>query len=510
MDTKLALVKMITLVYRESQIIGNQQRSTDLINTVLTTIRTPKLNIENSEGRETIYHLKDTLQWMVEEPLDKVFDKEELLVRLRCNINEQNNLFQSVQSALNMEMREIQLKSSCVEIRLELKEHMNQHEIKQLVADLSKSTMRISGIDPSEFAAETIEKLEKYLGGGNTTKSKFEVASVDLDDKDGFNELIKKGTEEELGDGGIQFGLQAMNRMFGHTGKMRFGEWWHVYALPHNYKSGLLIRLAIDACLYNDPPPPKDGLKPAIVRISFENEAHRDIIQIYEYLYVLENKAKPDYTVVKPDEIRMYVKERLEKRGWKFILKRFEPSDFTYRDLFDVIDRLEAEGYYTVFLELDYLNMINKSGTTQGPAGFETRDLIRRVRNFCSRKGILTVNAHQLSTEAKAIVRGGFDQRKFLEEIEGKGYFDSCRAIDNEPDGEMYIHLYNNKKLDQIWFMCQRGKHRKVSITPEQDKSFSYLMDPLSGLPCDIFGPDLSYAKPGGMARSEVIDDDGF
>src|SRR5690606_37322979 len=112
-----------------------------------------------------------------------------------------------------------------------------------------------------------------------------------------FKEIVEKGKLEELGTGGIQYGMQGLNRMFGHTGKMRYGEWWHVYALPHNFKSGLLLRLAIDACLYNDPPPElKPGFKPTIVRFSFENEAHRDVISIFEYLYILEHRQKPDYT----------------------------------------------------------------------------------------------------------------------------------------------------------------------------------------------------------------------
>lgn len=508
MDTKLALVKMITLIYRESQIIGNTDRSSELVTSVLGTIKTPRINVEHAEGKETIYHLKSTLLWMLEQPLGMIFDKEDLLVRLRCNISEQNNLFQSVSSAINQEMSETEQKQSCMNIRLELKDHLAQVEVKQLVSDLNKQTMTTSNLNVGDFCADVIERMEQYLGVAKSTKSKHEVARLSLDDPTGFKEIIEKGQMEETGTGGIQYGLQGLNRMFGHTGKMRLGEWWHIYALPHNYKSGLLMRLAIDTCLYNDPPDTvKPGYKPTIVRYSFENEAHRDAIDIFQYLYILEHKEKPDYTKITPEYMVQYTQERLGARGWHFEMLRFEPSDFTYRDLFDSFDALEAEKKHVLAAQFDYLNMISKHGCTQGAQGFETRDLIRRVRNFCSRKGILGINAHQLSTEAKAIIRGGFDQRKFLEEIEGKGYFDSCRAIDNEPDGEIYIHLYKNLKLDQVWLMFHRGKHRKVSITPEQDKSFCYLMDPLLGLPSDIYGSDLSYAKPGGMARSEEIDD---
>lgn len=448
---------------------------------------------------------------MLEQPSNHVFSKEDLLVRLRCNINEQNNLYQALEAIITQDLPEVSLKAACNELRAELREFIKLEEVKKTLSEMNK--LALSGINGSvkETLLENIELLTDNLAATKSSKSAHSIAHIRPGDKKTFTELLRQGMDEETGSGGVQTGLQGLNRMFGHTGKMRYGEWWHVYALPHNYKSGLLTRLMIDALLHNDPPEPKPGMKPAVVRISFENEPHRDLLFIFEFLYTTEFKVKPDYSSDEINENYIYefVNERLKKRGWHWEYLRLNPSDFTFRDLFEQLDRLESDGLEVKVLTLDYLAMISKAGCAQGAQGFEVRDLIRRVRNYCTRKNILCINAHQLSTEAKAIIRGGFDQRKFLAEIEGKGYFDGSKAIDNEPDGEMYIHLYNNKKLQEKWLMFRRGKHRKISITPEADLEFSYKMHPLWGLPTDIHGIDQSYSAPGGLSRSgeEEMDD---
>lgn len=512
MDVKLALVKMIALVYRESQIIG-AERSNEVITGVLNNIKFPKLAFEQSEGRETINHLRNTLNWMLEQPSNHVFSRDDLLVRLRCNINEQNNLYQALEAVIKQELTEVSLKQACSELRGELKEFVKLEEVKKTLSEMNK--LAISGItsDVKDSLLENIEKLTECLTVSKASRSVHEVAHITPSNKQGIKALIKQGMEEESGTGGIQTGLQGLNRMFGHTGKMRYGEWWHVYALPHNYKSGLLMRLMIDGLLHNDPPKVRDGFKPTIVRISFENEPHRDLLFIFEFLYAAEFKQKPDYSddQLTEEYIIEFVDSRLSARGWHWEYFRLNPSDFTFRDLFELLDRLENDNLEVKVLTLDYLAMISKAGCSQGPNGFEVRDLVRRVRNYCTRKGILTINAHQLSTEAKAIIRGGFDQRKFLAEIEGKGYFDGSKAIDNEPDGEIYIHLYKNPKLNEKWLMFRRGKHRKISITPDCDLEFSYKMSPLLGLPYqDIYGSDQSYSQPGGLSRSEGTEEDQY
>jgi hypothetical protein len=508
MEIKLALVKMITLLFRESQIIG-AERSDDIINLVNPKLKNPKLSFDQVESRESINHLKSTLNWMLEQNKTFVFTADEMLTRLRCGLSETNNLIKVLENDLTKELDDESLKLTCSEIRNELRELIKYDDVKKIVSDMGKLTITGFTKLTKEKLLEDVDKLIDCLQTSKNGRSVHEVARLDPNNSEGFKDILLKGIKEESGTEGIQYGLQGLNRMFGHVQKMRYGEWWHVYALPHNFKSGLLIRMFIDALLYNKPPEPKiKGKKPAIVRISFENEAHRDIIQIFEYLYTTEFKKPPCYNECTIDFIQKFVYEKLGAQGWEWRLLRFDPSEFTYRDLFEELDKLENEGLEIKQLTLDYLAMINKGGCAQGPAGFEVRDLIRRVRNFCSRKGIIGINPHQLSTEAKSIIRGGFDQRKFLQEVEGKGYFADCRAVDNEPDGELYIHIYEDKKLNEKWLMFRRGKHRKVSITPMQDLEVSYKLHPLWALPIDIHGPDKSYAKPGGLSRTDSIDNE--
>src|SRR5699024_3263055 len=87
----------------------------------------------------------------------------------------------------------------------------------------------------------------------------------------------------------------------------------------------------------------------------------------------------------------------------------------------------------------DYLNMMSKKGCNQGPHGEEIRDLFRRTRNFFSKRGIAVVTPHQISTEAKTLLRNG--QSNFVQQIANKGYYDGCKRIDQEVDCEIYLHI---------------------------------------------------------------------
>jgi hypothetical protein len=88
-----------------------------------------------------------------------------------------------------------------------------------------------------------------------------------------------------------------------------------------------------------------------------------------------------------------------------------------------------------------------------------------------NRKRILFVTPHQLSTEAKQLIRNGVSDLNFVKEIAEKGYTELSRQIDQVVDLEIYIHIaYVNRKPV---LTVQRGKHRGCSIIDEKYKYFT-------------------------------------
>ena len=104
---------------------------------------------------------------------------------------------------------------------------------------------------------------------------------------------------------------------------------------------------------------------------------------------------------------------------------------------------------------------------------------------------------HQLSTEAKQLIRDG--NTDFVKKMPGGGYYTGCKSVDNEVDIEIFIHI---EKLNGRAFQTfQRGKHRGVSSTPDKDKYF-VLPFPEDGRPIldDLNGADISCSRVGGGA----------
>ena len=80
-------------------------------------------------------------------------------------------------------------------------------------------------------------------------------------------------------------------------------------------------------------------------------------------------------------------------------MRRFNPTEFGYRDLFNVLLKYESEGYEIHALLIDYLNMMSKVGCVKDTIGGDVRDLFRRIRNFTNSRKTLMITPHQLSSE---------------------------------------------------------------------------------------------------------------
>jgi hypothetical protein len=80
------------------------------------------------------------------------------------------------------------------------------------------------------------------------------------------------------------------------------------------------------------------------------------------------------------------------------------------------------------------------------------------------------VTPHQLSPEAKNLVRGGVPEDQFVKEVAEKGFTSGSRQLDQEVDLEIYIHLMKHNK--ETYLTVQRGKHRLPTIVSDELKYF--------------------------------------
>lgn len=222
---------------------------------------------------------------------------------------------------------------------------------------------------------------------------------------------------------------------------------------------------------YNKPVLKDKSKKPAILYISLEDDIMNTVKFMYRYLYANENRESPDGTEhdvsnLSTEQLQEYVMSRLSATGFEIILVRGDPGQWTYHDIFGMVNKYEADGYELHACFIDYLAKLPTTGCdTTGPQGTAMRDMFNRMRNFFNAKNIFCLIPHQVSTEAKQLIRNDVPAEAFVKMIAGKGYTEMSKQIDQVVDLELYIH--KAKINGKYYLTIQRGKHRGQNVIAE-------------------------------------------
>lgn len=492
MDSKLVLIKLITLVYLEGTVERHHDRSFDLSDQIIGTLKLPEQITETETGRNTIVGLRETVRWMMDEGEKAVYDYSNLLQRIRLNAGDDESVFlafdETIKHVRKDDDKEAILKF-CESQYKELSTFVSQNKIKEIIKRAHHDAFYASKkVNWKNFVNDVVNDLEAY--GGGTTQNEFEFVLdlVSMNDVTSIQSVLEKAMEDTVGGNGFKVGMQAYNRMFGHSMDLRRGMFVLVGGLTHNYKSGFVHDIFRHACLYNKPVVGEDGLKPTIIYVSSENRAEEDVMRMYVALKENETKEAVDITTIDPKEAAEYIQRRLTETGFHVDMVRINAHDFTYMDIINLVLRHEAEGREVQAIFFDYLALISKRGCEASMIGEDIRLLIQRTRTFTSARDILFVSPHQLSQEAMGIKRTGVNN--FLGEIVGKNYWDGSKRIANEADLEIFVDIVQRNK--KFWLHVARGKHRTVKVTPVEYREFYVPFSSVGYILDDINGEDSS------------------
>ena len=294
-------------------------------------------------------------------------------------------------------------------------------------------------------------------------------------------------------------------------GKFRLGEQWGLYGLQHNYKTGFSLTIFKQICMYNTPVLKDPKKKPLLLRISFEDS----LVLNFQYLYknMWENEtgkvlSKKDLAEMDIGVMTEYVTNKLSATGFHVKLLFVNPSDWTYKDICNLVLKYEAEGYEVQMVMVDYLTKISKEGCTQGATGQDVRNLFERIKAFMASKGILFITPHQLSTEAKGLMRDGYND--FVKRLPGGGYTADSKQIDQVIDGELFFHIERLKGKNEAYFTVQGGKLRRIEQVDEDDKYRVYKFVRKGVILDDLNKPDSSMLKVGGTPLGEMTADENW
>ena len=510
MNDLLLLVKSITLMYRESLLNMEEDSTKDLVRKVIEAIKTPEVSIGITKDLEIINALKATATEMVNHDKSHKYQKDILLQQLQVNCGADESTYESLQSGIEPEMTEDENKLTVINIRTAIATHFKHGKIEEILSKrFSEFKFKRSSIkNINKWINTMIAELEPFQVVGQERDSAI-IDEVDISDKESINRVYASIKEENEGGGGFITGFQGINGMIG--GKFRLGEQWGLYGLQHNYKTGFSLTIFKQICMYNTPILKDPKKKPLLLRISFEDS----LVLNFQYLYknMWENEtgkvlSKKDLAEMDIGVMTEYVTNKLSATGFHVKLLFVNPSDWTYKDICNLVLKYEAEGYEVQMVMVDYLTKISKEGCTQGATGQDVRNLFERIKAFMASKGILFITPHQLSTEAKGLMRDGYND--FVKRLPGGGYTADSKQIDQVIDGELFFHIERLKGKNEAYFTVQGGKLRRIEQVDEDDKYRVYKFVRKGVILDDLNKPDSSMLKVGGTPLGEMTADENW
>ena len=510
MNDLLLLVKSITLMYRESLLNMEEDSTKDLVRKVIEAIKTPEVSIGITKDLEIINALKATATEMVNHDKSHKYQKDILLQQLQVNCGADESTYESLQSGIEPEMTEDENKLTVINIRTAIATHFKHGKIEEVLSKrFSEFKFKRSSIkNINKWINTMIAELEPFQVVGQERDSAI-IDEVDISDKESINRVYASIKEENEGGGGFITGFQGINKMIG--GKFRLGEQWGLYGLQHNYKTGFSLTIFKQICMYNTPTLKDPKKKPLLLRISFEDS----LVLNFQYLYknMWENEtgkvlSKKDLAEMDIGVMTEYVTNKLSATGFHVKLLFVNPSDWTYKDICNLVLKYEAEGYEVQMVMVDYLTKISKEGCTQGATGQDVRNLFERIKAFMASKGILFITPHQLSTEAKGLMRDGYND--FVKRLPGGGYTADSKQIDQVIDGELFFHIERLKGKNEAYFTVQGGKLRRIEQVDEDDKYRVYKFVRKGVILDDLNKPDSAMLKVGGTPMAEMTADENW
>lgn len=495
MDTRTILAKIVTLIYK-TRLLGNLDND-DLIRTILSTIKTDSPEF-NFLGNNLMKNFKDACIRLLEEK--DAIPGEVLTQQMSILLENDQKLLAVVKESVNQEFDDASNKRVVTSLIKTLtnyyKEHLAIEILSKVTYDLKFNRNKITNF--SNYLQETIAHLEPLASAITSIKDPSIVNEIDFENPDSISAVFEEVRSLNDNTGIYRLGWQGVNKML--QGGIRRGETVGVEALQHRYKTGTSLTIFAQIALHNKPIVTKEEVKadkkPLLLRISYEDNLTNNMQFIYQYIKAYEGSpvAPGDFEKISADEMTAYVVKALTATGFRIKMLRIDPNQSSYTQLFNKIIELEAQGYAIHVLGLDYLLKLPTTGCTQGILGSDKRDLVRRVRNFCSARNIAFISPYQLSTEANQLLRNGVPDHQFLHEVAEKNYTDSCKTIGQELDLELYVHIFTHKRKKYLAF--KRGKHRITSVISDEDKFCMYrfpgLNIPVLG---DIDGEDTSFQK---------------
>lgn len=498
MDSRLLIVKAISLIFRENEPSEPIGDSGALVKDALKIInhKTDRIALQDFGGTEPLAELRSTLNRLISHKKTGTTNKAELLQKLRVNTDGDETLYDALADGISPDLTPEEREEECRSHRVAIKLFIDE----QKAMDLVKTAYHLMKFNDGSVMAGTVlremmSKLEPYqnLGAANANQQRG-YSEITISKPDSIKKAFKAIKDLKSGQLGMQLGMQGFNEMAGDSKKFQRGDFWLVPAPSYSYKTGTMKAFVRQLAMHNVPHMIDPAKKPLIVFWSVENE-NTDILRaVYVAIWALLYNEEVIVDDVDEADVAIFVHEHLGRHGYDVKFIRSNPATTGFSSIMDAVDGWKQEGYEIHAMIIDYVAKLSTAGCISGGAnGQDLVDLVSRLRNFMAVEYILCFSPHQLNGEARRMRDDGIPNvvRKFS----GSGaYYSKAKDVYQEIDGEIVCNIKVINTTSYLEYYM--GKNRNNSNVKESKKYLMYPLDDLTGLRDDLDGPATHMSKP--------------
>lgn len=261
----------------------------------------------------------------------------------------------------------------------------------------------------------------------------------------------------------LKTGIQCLNKILspGYMSKRLY----MYMGLPGGFKSGILLKSAIDIKKYNKGVPvKKDGHRPVVLIITMENTVEESVERLFNM-------------TVTPTDIRNYspgeVIEKLKQEGGMtltddndidIIMKYYPNRSIDTGDLYTIIEELSDDNKEVIALVLDYIKRIRPAEYAKDEKE-ELKNVTNELHSLAVDFDIPVISAHQLNRGGASAIDAAMQANKEdLARFVGRSNVGSAWEVMENSDWVCIINVEKKKSTGQFYLTFKRVKLRYREI----------------------------------------------
>ena len=207
---RLELVKILTLLYRESEHSMTDTGSDYIIKKALSFMPVFETNESYADSMTA---LRQLVEYYIIEGATNGINKEDILQRVRLAVKEDSSTYEALKAGIDVDTNLEEAQKVCSRIKGELNIFISKAAIK----DICKSAYRKLSFEEEKinwntFTREMINELESHCDLNSSPTHESFLGAIDLNDEIAIKTALKEGTNSLSGDGIMRTGWQGLNK----------------------------------------------------------------------------------------------------------------------------------------------------------------------------------------------------------------------------------------------------------------------------------------------------------